>query len=232
MVPAWIAFRAILVLVTVMGKSKHNKKKKFGSESGLFYPAEQDEIFYFIAGYTEGGFPYGITWEEYYRDMRDQLIERSAETGGTMRTLNLTKQQFQEIVDAYDMNFEGWESFLNLETGEVVAVNEYEFDEEEIRELVEQIEENPDLFEPIPTKDSRTGFRDMEDFAETLEEGELRDELLDILSGGRRIFRRFKDALYADKNVQERYYRFVDERNRMRVKEWLDSLDLKVVIES
>ncbi|WP_240763207.1 hypothetical protein [Paenibacillus thalictri] len=31
---------------------------------------EQDENFYFIAGYTDGGFPYGITWEEYEAEQR------------------------------------------------------------------------------------------------------------------------------------------------------------------
>ena len=27
--------------------------------------SDQDDTFYFIAGYTSGGFPYGITWEVY-----------------------------------------------------------------------------------------------------------------------------------------------------------------------
>lgn len=26
--------------------------------------SESDDVFAFIAGYTEGGFPYGVTWEE------------------------------------------------------------------------------------------------------------------------------------------------------------------------
>ncbi|WP_238322702.1 hypothetical protein [Gorillibacterium massiliense] len=37
-----------------------------------------------------------------------------------MKELKLTKQQFQEIVDTYDMYIEGMESFLNIQTGEVV----------------------------------------------------------------------------------------------------------------
>jgi len=31
----------------------------------------QDENFYYIAGYTPGGVPFGITWEEYERDIKD-----------------------------------------------------------------------------------------------------------------------------------------------------------------
>ncbi len=35
---------------------------------------EQDETFAYIAGYTEAGFAYGITWEEWGRlDQRDLL---------------------------------------------------------------------------------------------------------------------------------------------------------------
>ena len=41
-------------------KAKKNKKK-IELENNLF---ESDDTFAFIAGYTAGGFPYGITWEE------------------------------------------------------------------------------------------------------------------------------------------------------------------------
>lgn len=27
-------------------------------------PIEQDDTFFFIAGYTSGGAPYGVTWEQ------------------------------------------------------------------------------------------------------------------------------------------------------------------------
>ncbi len=39
--------------------------RKAAKESGLdMYDSDQDENFFFIAGYTPGGAPYGITWEE------------------------------------------------------------------------------------------------------------------------------------------------------------------------
>jgi hypothetical protein len=42
-------------------------KKKSIRDKNLFEQSviEQDENFYFIVGYTENGFPYGITWEEH-----------------------------------------------------------------------------------------------------------------------------------------------------------------------
>jgi hypothetical protein len=40
------------------GKKKNKRTDQKTDITGLF---EQDENFYFIAGYTDGGFPYGIT---------------------------------------------------------------------------------------------------------------------------------------------------------------------------
>ena len=41
----------------VKKKVKHDKQNKYFEE-------DSDENFYFIAGYTDGGTPYGMTWEE------------------------------------------------------------------------------------------------------------------------------------------------------------------------
>jgi len=42
---------------------KQNKK-----EDDINY--DQNANFYYIAGYTSAGFPYGVTWEEYERDIK------------------------------------------------------------------------------------------------------------------------------------------------------------------
>lgn len=48
-----------------MASKSKAKKKKYNKmqwqEDNLF---ESDDTFAFITGYTAGGFPYGITWEE------------------------------------------------------------------------------------------------------------------------------------------------------------------------
>ena len=43
--------------------SKKNSKRRKQTDPELTF-LEQDENYYFIAGYTSGGAPYGITWEE------------------------------------------------------------------------------------------------------------------------------------------------------------------------
>ena len=48
------------------------KKKAAKNQELDDLPFDSDEHFYFIAGYTSGGFAYGVTWEE---AERDNLIE-------------------------------------------------------------------------------------------------------------------------------------------------------------
>jgi len=45
-------------------KQDPKKKKKEEEESSCPTPIESDENFAYIAGYTSGGAPYGVTWEE------------------------------------------------------------------------------------------------------------------------------------------------------------------------
>jgi hypothetical protein len=49
-------------------KRKAEEKRKKAEEK--HFNSDQNEDFYYIAGYTSGGAPYGITWEEYERDMK------------------------------------------------------------------------------------------------------------------------------------------------------------------
>lgn len=46
-------------------KKKQSKKRKKQTDYEI---VTQDEYFYFIAGYTSSGFPYGTTWEEAFAD--------------------------------------------------------------------------------------------------------------------------------------------------------------------
>ncbi len=212
-----------------MRGGKKTKRTNHRSESAEML--EQDENFYFIAGYTNWGFPYGITWEEYEAEQRGESRKTAAAGGEHMKELKLTKQQLQEIVDAYDMYVEGIESFLNIETGEVVMLRTFDRDEED-EELSEIIEEGFDeIYFRIPERVSDEGYADMMDFAATIEDKKLHSTLMNILSGGKRVFRRYKDTLSSDREQLERYYQFVEEQNRKRVSDWLESIEVKMILE-
>lgn len=147
----------------------------------------------------------------------------------SMKELKLTKQQFEEIVGAHEMVFEGMKSFLNIETGEVktLGVTDGDEDDETLSDIID--EGYNEIYFKIPPKDSHEGYEDMRDFTDTVEDEALQDELFDILSGGRWIFRRFKDAL--DKEHTERYYLYLEERDCERVKAWLKSIGVQLILE-
>lgn len=52
------------------------RKRQEGRMTKEYINPDQDEFFYFIAGYTSGGVPYGITWEQ---ASKDGLIEEDDE---------------------------------------------------------------------------------------------------------------------------------------------------------
>lgn len=59
-----------------MQKAKKEKRKRLrGQKNNPEINNEQDDVFYYIAGYTSGGAPYGVTWEEMglepYEEMED-----------------------------------------------------------------------------------------------------------------------------------------------------------------
>lgn len=45
-------------------KKKRIREQKSMEKDNLVFYEEQDDTFYYIAGYTSGGAPYGVTWEE------------------------------------------------------------------------------------------------------------------------------------------------------------------------
>lgn len=58
-------------------KAKKEKRQR-RKQQVEFQPFDQDEYFYFIAGYTSGGAPYGITWEQAREDgLLDPSDERN-----------------------------------------------------------------------------------------------------------------------------------------------------------
>jgi len=54
--------------------SAEAKKRKKAEKLAALSDIEQDEVFAYIAGYTDGGAPYGITWDEW--EGQDDLGEQ------------------------------------------------------------------------------------------------------------------------------------------------------------
>lgn len=109
--------------------------------------------------------------------------------------------------------------FLDKQTGELVFVNEYDMadEEEEIKKL---IEDDPSRFlwvEPLP---SNRGFRIMEEFVESLPDGEAKMILCKALSW-KKPFSNFKDALCDYPDIRKQWFEFHDKVLGELATEWL-----------
>jgi len=82
----------------------------------------------------------------------------------------------------------------------------------------------------VPRTESREGYRDMEDFIDTVEDARLAD-LLSSAIRGRGAFRRFKDVLLDHEPERQRWFAFKNRRDEQRVVDWLESLGIEPIVE-
>lgn len=95
----------------------------------------------------------------------------------------------------------------------------------------DQIEESgSSRYLQLPRFDSRAGYRDMEDFIETVQRERLQTRLRRAIDG-RGAFRRFNDELFANPDEEQRWYAFRDARLRQRVLDWLDEEGIEPIME-
>lgn len=210
---------------------RNKKRKKLALSDHESVVLEQDDQFYFIAGYTERGVPYGVTWEEYEAQSALEKGYGVSEGEPKVKEIMLTKRQFQDLIETYDLYTDEFEHYLNIDTGEIVMVNRFDRDDKD-EELSEAIEEGfNEIYFRIPYRESHEGYLDMEDFADTVSNEKLRAKLFNVLTGGKKMFRRFKDALSSDAPELNRYYKFLESRNKERVMNWLESINMKFIFE-
>ncbi len=117
------------------------------------------------------------------------------------------------------------EYFLDLQTGEILLISDY-MDSDETAEVRKKIDDDPDRFEEIPKADSREGYRDMEDFIDTIKDEHIA-EVLSTAIEGRGAFRRFKDTLIRYPDERERWFKFKDDLMKQRALEWLNEVGVK-----
>jgi len=142
--------------------------------------------------------------------------------------------RLREVVEAMDLPNQGWQSYLNADTGEIVTVTDEE------RDLVEDGASPDDLpawqrdalpkvrealestrFLPLPGSFEVHEWSIMERFGQARPSAQQREELLDSLHG-RGAFRMFKSAIRR-LEVEDEWYRFRDSAFEEIAKHWLES---------
>jgi len=104
--------------------------------------------------------------------------------------------------------------YVHVDTGELLR-------KEEIEEEIEEEEtggEGP--FIPIPEWRPVDGFLMMEKFVARLRNPLLRDQLKDALTSGRGVFRKFKDILKSNPEVERLWFSFKERELRKVVWQW------------
>jgi len=105
--------------------------------------------------------------------------------------------------------------YVHRDTGELLR--EEEIEEEEIEE---EEAEGEDPFVPIPEWRPVDGFLMMEKFVARLRNPLLRDQLKDALTSGRGVFRKFKDILKTNPEVERLWFSFKERELRKVVWQW------------
>jgi Uncharacterised protein family (UPF0158) len=172
--------------------------------------------------------------------------------------MSIPKASFSDLEDAFIDSSYQHHYWLDKRTGEVLFVDEeiarsLERGEDLSnapkwqREFIEQArrvmrafgelpgqeddgEINLERFVEIPKRESRDGYEDMVDFAETVTNPHLRD-LLAVALRGKGAFRRFKDVLLGYPAERERWFELESRRERERIEAWAREQDVEIDFE-
>jgi hypothetical protein len=150
----------------------------------------------------------------------------------------------------YDVDY-----YLDLDTGAVVMLGEdvrfalqqvWDDDPEPLDKSIRESDKIPDWMRDlvlqaaqiendergrylsIPRADSPDDYEAMEDFIDTITDLNLRQKLATSIQG-KGAFRRFRDVLVRNPEVEARWYTFKDERLRQRAIEWLAEEGIEVI---
>jgi hypothetical protein len=124
---------------------------------------------------------------------------------------------WEALEDGFENNAPEVHSYLHTHTGEVIRIVDGIADPEMHRRVMGDT--NYLRVEPVS---SREQYRWMERFIATVEEGELRDKLVQAIDG-KGAFRRFKDVLMSFPVDRERWFTFRSERLRSCMEGWLET---------
>ena len=120
--------------------------------------------------------------------------------------------------------------YLDNETGEILLESEDSELLGEVDGLAQGLEEEPDRYVAIEALSSRDGYRIMEDFVDSLPEGEERQILQQALSW-KKPFSNFKSAIADMGPLREQWFKHRDRRMQQEMQDWFayHELDAELV---
>ncbi|MFQ5715361.1 MAG: UPF0158 family protein [Candidatus Scalinduaceae bacterium] len=154
-------------------------------------------------------------------------------------------RDFEEIaICMEDQNRYDHDHCLDTQTGEVVTISGEvirileDGDDEALEDLpdwqkgevtiAEEILGESDRYVWIEERPSYEGYNLMAEFADAVEDENLREKLV-IALDGKGTFRRFKNVLVNYPDEEKRWFSFKDEKMKEEITDWLNSIGIKPV---
>lgn len=127
-----------------------------------------------------------------------------------MEIFTLNSSKINEIL--YSMENQEKDSYINIQSGEIEF-----FDKGTIKELEDDLYVLPE-WGPIQ------GFRIMDDFTGTLKNPLVKQELKSVLNSGHGVFRKFKNVIKENQEVQKLWYQYKKNEMKTLVITWYNQL--------
>ncbi|PEJ59265.1 hypothetical protein CN692_07235 [Bacillus sp. AFS002410] len=151
------------------------------------------------------------------------------------------KAKIKDIIEEMEMQNDGYRSFVNIRTGEVISVSEDDLidaeDEKPINnlhdwqienlEIANEIVENFEDYKELPTKYEINEYQIIEDFCLTIPDEKIQRILLRTI-GGKGAFRRFKDTI-KDFEIEMDWYKYRDNRYKELAIAWCQNNEVEYI---
>ncbi len=153
----------------------------------------------------------------------DEKSDSSASGNASGKPLRPVPVAWEALEDGFENNAPEVHSYLHLENGEVIRIVDGIADPGMHQRVMGDTQ-----YLRVEPVSSREQYRWMERFIATVDEGELRDKLVQAIDG-KGAFRRFKDVLMTFPIDRERWFTFRTERLRACMETWLATHGIEAV---
>ncbi|MBN2026096.1 MAG: hypothetical protein JW854_04990 [Actinobacteria bacterium] len=136
------------------------------------------------------------------------------------------KVDMSELITAMNDSNYDTEYYLDMETGEVIAIFEDCEYMEEYAEILEAIENESERYMYIDKVESRDAYRDMEEFISTEEDEQLKKLLL-VAIDGKGAFPRFRNVIWEYPEATDRWFALKNDKDRQRALRFLDIIGVE-----
>lgn len=130
------------------------------------------------------------------------------------------KIDMKALISALEETARDTSHFLDRETGEVIKVSI-----SSPRQIKERIQRSPQRYVFIPRIPSAEGYKDMQEFINTVNDKKIKARLIEAIEGNL-PFRDFRHILEGHPLEKERWFKFKDERLSKRAQNWLKSVGI------